>query len=79
MQLATQIFELGPYFFTNRFYVAVTLKMIIKITGKDLTPYLLKEISLLSKGSTQKANVSLILNNAKVAGKIAKKLSKYLW
>ena len=50
-----------------------------KITGKDLTPYLLKEISLLSKGSTQKANVSLILNNAKVAGKIAKKLSKYLW
>ena len=49
-----------------------------KIVGKDLTPYLLKEISLLSKGLTLKANTALILNNAKLAGKFANKINKWI-
>ena len=49
-----------------------------KIIGKNLTPYLLKEISFLSKGMTIKANTELILNNAKLAGKISYKLNKFL-
>ena len=48
------------------------------IAGKHLTPYLLKEISVLSKGITMKANRSLIINNAKLAANIAKKTIKYL-
>ena len=47
-----------------------------KVVGKDLTPYLLKEISILSKGLTVKANTSLILNNVKLASKISR-LIKY--
>ena len=50
-----------------------------KIKGKELTPYLLKEISELSKGKTIKANMSLIINNTKLAGKIANKMNKILW
>ncbi len=46
------------------------------VVGKDLTPYLLKEISILSKGLTVKANTSLILNNVKLASKISR-LIKY--
>ena len=50
-----------------------------KIVGKNLTPFLLKEISYLSKNLTLDANMSLILNNAKLAGKVASKINKYLW
>ena len=51
---------------------------LLKIIGKDLTPYLLKEISLLSKGLTLKANTALILNNAKLAGKFAIKINEWI-
>ena len=50
-----------------------------RISGKELTPFLLKEISLLSKGLTLKTNISLILNNAKLAGKVAYEINKFLW
>jgi len=43
-----------------------------KISGKALTPFLIKEINNFSKNKTLKANVSLIINNADLAGKIAK-------
>jgi len=43
-----------------------------KISGKALTPFLIKEINNFSKNKTLKANVSLIVNNADLAGKIAK-------
>jgi len=49
------------------------------IIGKKLTPYLLKEISLLSNGLTMQTNTSLILNNAKLAGKVAYNINKILW
>ena len=42
------------------------------ISGKELTPFLIKEINEQSKNETLNANVSLIINNANLAGKIAK-------
>ena len=41
------------------------------ISGKELTPFLIKEINYLSKNQTLKANMALIINNAFIAGKIA--------
>ena len=41
------------------------------IKGKELTPYLLKEINSISKNKTLKANIELIINNALLAGKLA--------
>ena len=41
------------------------------IEGKELTPFLIKEINHLSKNKTLKANIELIIDNAKLAGKLA--------
>lgn len=43
----------------------------MKISGKDLTPFLINSVNQLSRGLTLKANMSLIINNAKLAGKIS--------
>ncbi len=48
------------------------------ISGKSVTPFLLKRVSELSKGKTLKANKSLLVNNASVAGKIAVALQEKL-
>ena len=45
------------------------------IRGKDLTPFLIKEINALSKNKTLEANTALIINNALLAGKLSKKFS----
>ncbi len=42
------------------------------IHGQALTPFLLGRISELTKGRSLKANLALLLNNAKLAGEIAK-------
>jgi pseudouridylate synthase len=42
-----------------------------KIHGKELTPFLLQRISELTKGRSMAANLSLLLNNARLAAKIA--------
>ena len=47
----------------------------LKITGKDLTPYLISEINSLSQNKSLEANTALIVNNALLAGKIAKNFS----
>ena len=39
-----------------------------KINGKEVTPFLIKEINNYSDNKTLKANVSLIINNADLAG-----------
>jgi pseudouridine-5'-phosphate glycosidase len=44
------------------------------IHGKDLTPFLLQRISELTKGRSMQANLSLLLNNARLAAQIAKAL-----
>lgn len=43
------------------------------IKGKELTPFLIKEINKMSENKTLEANIELIINNAALAGKIAKK------
>jgi pseudouridine-5'-phosphate glycosidase len=41
------------------------------ISGKAVTPFLLERVNVLSGGRSKKANVALLLNNARVAAKIA--------
>ena len=41
------------------------------VKGKDLTPFLLQNITSLTKGDTLKSNIKLMLNNARLAAKIA--------
>jgi pseudouridine-5'-phosphate glycosidase len=47
------------------------------IHGQPLTPFLLSRISELTGGASLKANLSLLLNNARLAAQIAKEQSKY--
>ena len=42
------------------------------ITGKSVTPFLLAQLAEISDGESIKANLALILNNARVAARIAK-------
>ena len=46
------------------------------IKGKDITPFLLKNIVELTGGDSLESNIKLILNNAKVGSGIAKEYSK---
>jgi len=45
-----------------------------KIHGKELTPFLLQRINELTKGKSMQANLSLLVNNARLAAQIAKAL-----
>ncbi|HTG93868.1 MAG TPA: pseudouridine-5'-phosphate glycosidase [Pyrinomonadaceae bacterium] len=44
----------------------------LSITGRDVTPFLLAQMSERSGGATLKANIALLENNARVAAEIAK-------
>ena len=44
------------------------------IHGKELTPFLLSRIAELTKGKSMRANLSLLLNNARLAARIARAL-----
>lgn len=46
------------------------------ITGKEITPFLLSEMSKQSGGKTLKANIELLKNNAEIAAKIAVEITK---
>ena len=48
-----------------------------KITGKEVTPFLLQYISEQTKGESLEANIALIKNNAKVGAELAAAYSKY--
>lgn len=41
------------------------------ISGKEITPFLLKRLNEVTKGESQKANKALVLNNAKIGAQIA--------
>ncbi|MBE0683774.1 MAG: pseudouridine-5'-phosphate glycosidase [Anaerolineales bacterium] len=45
------------------------------IHGQELTPFLLNRIGELTKGKSLKANLALLLNNARLAAKIAKEMN----
>mmetsp|Transcript_16519 Transcript_16519/g.26171 ORF Transcript_16519/g.26171 Transcript_16519/m.26171 type:complete len:183 (-) Transcript_16519:69-617(-) len=47
-----------------------------KIKGRDITPYLLDRINQLTGGHSLKANINLVLNNAKIGTKVAVELAK---
>jgi len=47
-----------------------------RITGRDITPYILKRVAQLTEGKSLRANLALIKNNAKLASKIAIELAK---
>ena len=49
----------------------------LKITGRDVTPFLLARMSEQSKGATLKANIALLENNARVAAQIARTLAEH--
>jgi pseudouridine-5'-phosphate glycosidase len=42
-----------------------------EIHGKEVTPFLLKRVSELTEGKSMQANLSLLLNNARLAAQIA--------
>jgi pseudouridylate synthase len=47
-----------------------------KITGREVTPFLLARMSEQSKGATLKANIALLENNARIAALIASTLAQ---
>ncbi|MFR5782367.1 MAG: pseudouridine-5'-phosphate glycosidase [Oscillospiraceae bacterium] len=46
------------------------------VHGKDITPFLLAKVKELTGGESFKSNVSLALNNARVAAQIAVEYAK---
>ena len=44
------------------------------VSGRELTPFLLARMAQLSKGTTLRANIALLENNARVAAQIAREL-----
>ena len=44
------------------------------VTGKETTPYLLKEIAKKTNNQSLNTNIELALNNIRLGAKIAKKL-----
>jgi pseudouridine-5'-phosphate glycosidase len=42
--------------------------------GKEITPFLLNRLNELTKGKSMRANLSLLLNNARLAAQIARAL-----
>ena len=47
------------------------------ISGKAVTPFLLQRIFELTEGRSLKANIALVLNNARLASKIAIELNNF--
>ena len=56
--------------------IPVIGKMCIRDSGKDITPFLLAKVKELTGGESFKSNVSLALNNARVAAQIAVEYAK---
>ena len=52
-------------------YIEQALKE-CKVKGKEVTPFLLSRIKELTEGKSLKANIALVINNAKAGGRIAK-------
>lgn len=46
------------------------------ITGNAITPFVLNRVSQLTDGHSLEANIALLVNNARVAGQIARELSR---
>ncbi len=64
-------FELNLSDVENAIRDAIEMAKKLGVTGKELTPFLLKKMNDLTKGDSQKANTALILSNARLAAQIA--------
>jgi pseudouridylate synthase len=51
--------------------VALTQANLERVTGRELTPFLLSRMAQTSEGGTLRANIALLENNARVAASIA--------
>ena len=49
------------------------------IKGKEITPFLLKNIVELTGGDSLESNIQLVLNNAALGAEISKEVSKHKW
>lgn len=47
------------------------------MTGQEVTPYELRRVNELSHGRSMQANLALLTNNARLAGKLARSLNSY--
>jgi pseudouridine-5'-phosphate glycosidase len=54
---------------------AVALADEQSVTGAALTPFLLAQIDALTEGRSRRANVALLVNNARLAARIARALA----
>lgn len=45
------------------------------VAGKDVTPFVLRRVAEITEGQSKRANIILLVNNARVAGKIAAALA----
>jgi pseudouridine-5'-phosphate glycosidase/sugar/nucleoside kinase (ribokinase family) len=56
---------------------AVTDARSKNISGKDLTPFLLREINKQTQGASLQANIALISNNAMIAAQVAREYAQF--
>jgi pseudouridine-5'-phosphate glycosidase len=64
-------FEIDRSFIEPAIERAVTEAAELGVTGKHLTPFLLKKLNEITEGKSQHANKQLVLNNAAVAARIS--------
>ena len=64
-------FSIGSTIIENSINLSMEIASKNNIKGKDLTPFLLQNITSLTEGETLKSNIKLMFNNAKLAAKIA--------
>ena len=69
-------YSLDADFISQKINEALTSAKKQGIRGKEITPFLLDAISKTTDGKSLQANIQLVFNNARVAGKIAKNLAK---
>ena len=63
--------EIPAHLIEGKIRDALSQAQIGGVTGKEVTPYLLSRIRILTDGASQRANVALVFNNARVAAEIA--------
>ena len=50
---------------------------VMGIAGKSVTPFILNRVSQLTDGQSMAANIALLVNNARIAGQIARALARF--
>ena len=66
-----QEFSLDKYMIDDAIKEALKRAESEGIKGKDVTPYLLSEITKITKGGSLRSNIELVKNNVKLASEIA--------